>query len=147
MVLRSCFSARFLSPLLLPPLLPPPLLLPPLFSPPTSSPLQVICIIVKNESDVSAFSNYQPPEQGGGATAPPSEPPQQVRVKSETTQTALCPHWQHCVCCVMGGAEGAGQLHTATCVIICGLVSLRVITCHPVTWHYLSPFVTFSGGH
>ncbi len=128
MVLHSCFSSRFLCPH-------------------PASPLQVICIIVKNESDVSAFSNYQPPEQGGGATPPPSEPPQQVRVKSETTPTALCPHWQHCVCCVMGWAEGAGQLHTATCVIVCGLVSLRVITCHPVTWHYLSPFVTFSGGH
>ena len=128
--MRSC-SARFLSSL---------------SSPPTSSPLQVICIIVKNESDVSAFSNYQPPEQGGGATPPPSEPPQQVRVKSDYADNPVSSLATLCLLC-NGWGRGDGQLHTATCVITCGLVSLRVITCHPVTWHYLSPFVTFNVGH
>ena len=106
-------------------------------SSPASSPLQVICIIVKNESDVSAFSNYQPLEQGGGATPPPSEPPQQVRVKSDYADSPA-------TLCLLCDGQGRGGWSTphATCVIICGLVALRVITCHPITWHYLSPFDT-----
>ena len=121
-------------------------------SPPLPLPsLQVICIIVENESYVSAFSDYQPPEQGGGVTPPPSEPPQPVSRRSDcidTTIASLCGTVSHC------NGQGRGRcsqgLQMTALVMSCGLVfnnlSLSLVTCHPMshgTTCHMVPLVTF----
>ena len=122
LVLRSC-SARFLSSL---------------SSPPTSSPLQVICIIVKNESDVSAFSNYQPSEQGDGATPPPSEPPQQVRVKSDYADNPVSSLATLCLLCNGRGREGWSTPHC----YMCNHLWTGVTSCHHLSSCHMALLVT-----
>ena len=109
-----------------------------LSSPPTSSPLQVICIIVKNESDVSAFSNYQPSEQGGGATPPPSEPPQQVRVKSDYADNPVSSLATLCLLCNGRGREGWSTPHC----YMCNHLWTGVTSCHHLSSCHMALLVT-----